>query len=271
MGFHHKALLAIFFSSALCIGAACQTSTTSTQEQKPDQSTGASGQQPASGTSAQTGAAQQQQQGSQSSEKEIQKQEQSQRILGVVPQFGMTSRQNAPPLTTGQKFHLFLKSSFDPFEYAAAGFQAGLGQATNEFPGYGQGAAGYGKRYGASIADQVSSNFFANFFYPSLLKEDPRYFRLGEGTIKHRIFYSLAQEFVCHTDKGGRSFNWSNVLGAFTSGAISNAYYPSTDRGAGLTLSRSAVALAYGSAGGLVDEFWTDIQHKLFHKHSDKH
>lgn len=271
MGFHHKALLAIFFSSALCIGAACQTSTTSPQDQKPDQSTGASGQQPASGTSAQTGAAQQQQQGSQSSEKEIQKQEQSQRILGVVPQFGMTSRQNAPPLTTGQKFHLFLKSSFDPFEYAAAGFQAGLGQATNEFPGYGQGAAGYGKRYGASIADQVSSNFFANFFYPVLLKEDPRYFRLGEGTIKHRIFYSLAQEFVCHTDKGGRSFNWSNVLGAFTSGAISNAYYPSTDRGAGLTLSRSAVALAYGSAGGLVDEFWTDIQHKLFHKHSDKH
>lgn len=270
MGFHHKALLAIFFSSAFCIGAACQTSTTSTQDQKPDQSTGASGQQPPSGTSTQNGSAQQQQ-GSQPSEKEIQKQEQSQRILGVVPQFGMTSRQNAPPLTTGQKFHLFVKSSFDPFAYAAAGLQAGLGQATNEFPGYGQGAAGYGKRFGASIADQVSSNFFANFFYPSLLKEDPRYFRLGEGSVKHRIFYSLAQEFVCHTDKGGRSFNWSNVLGAFTSGAISNAYYPSTDRGAGLTASRSAVALAYGSAGGLVDEFWTDIQHKFFHKHSDKH
>jgi hypothetical protein len=204
-------------------------------------------------------------------EKEIQKKEQSQRIMGVVPQFGMTSRQNAPPLTTRQKFHLFAKSSFDPFEWAAAGLQAGLGQATNEFPGYGQGAAGYGKRYGASIADQVSSNFFANFFYPSLFKEDPRYFRMGEGSIKHRIFYSLEQEFVCHTDKGGRSFNWSNVLGAFTSGAISNAYYPSTDRGAGLTASRSAIALLYGSAGGLVDEFWTDIHNKFSHKHSDKH
>jgi hypothetical protein len=264
MGFHHKALLAIFFSSALCIGAACQNSTTSSQDQKkPDQNSGTSGRQPVAGTP--------QQQGSQQNEKQIQKQEQSQRILGVVPQFGMTSRQNAAPLTTGQKFHLFLKTSFDPFAYAAAGLQAGLGQATNEFPGYGQGAAGYGKRYGASIADQVSSNFFANFFYPSLFKQDPRYFRLGEGSVKHRIFYSLAQEFVCHTDKGGRSFNWSNVLGAFTSGAISNAYYPSTDRGAGLTVSRSAVALAYGSAGGLVDEFWTDIHNKFSHKQAEKH
>ena len=199
-------------------------------------------------------------------EKEIQKKEQSQRILGVAPLFGMTSRQNPPPLTTGQKFHLFAKSSFDPFEYVVAGLQAGIGQATNEFPGYGQGAAGYGKRYGASLADQVSSNFFANFFYPTLLKEDPRYFRLGEGPIKHRIGYSLAQEFVTRTDKGTRRFNFSNVLGAFTSGGLSNAYYPQTDRGVGLTMSRSGISLLYGSAGGLVDEFWPDIGRKLFHK-----
>lgn len=181
--------------------------------------------------------------------------------------FGTTSRQNAPPLTSGQKFHLFVKSSFDPFEYAAAGLQAGLGQATNEFAGYGQGAEGYAKRYGASVADQVSSNFFSNFFYPSLLKEDPRYFRLGEGSIKHRIGYSLAQEFVCHTDRGGRSFNFSNVFGAFTSGGLSNLYYPSTDRGFSLTMSRSAISLLYGSTGGLVDEFWPDINRKLFHRH----
>ena len=236
-------------------------------------STNTSGQQTnsQSGASAQNTPPKPQSNSQPSDEKELQKKEQSQRVLGVVPQFGMTNRQDAPPLTTGQKFHLFAKSSFDPFQYAAAGLQAGLGQATNEFPGYGQGAEGYAKRYGASIADQVSSNFFANFFYPSLLKEDPRYFRLGQGSIKHRIFYSLEQEFVCHTDKGGRSFNWSNVLGAFTSGAISNAYYPSTDRGAGLTASRSAIALLYGSTGGLVDEFWTDIHDKFFHKHSEKH
>ena len=200
-------------------------------------------------------------------EKELQKKEQSQRILGVVPYFGVTSRRNAAPLTTGQKFRLFAKSSFDPFEYAASGLQASLGQATNEFPGYGQGAAGYGKRYGASLADQVSSSFFANFVYPTLLKEDPRYFRLGQGSIKRRIAYSLAQEFVTVTDKGTRRFNFSNVLGAFSSGGLSNVYYPQTDRGFSLTMSRSAISLLYGSAGGLVDEFWPDIKRKLFHHH----
>lgn len=268
MRFIHKAFLAAILLSILSTVVVGQTPANGNQNQQPASDTGASvkpGDTKAAPNSSQTA------QTPDKAEKDIQKQEQSQRILGVVPQFGMTSRMNAPPLTTGQKFHLFVKGSFDPFEYAAAGFQAGLGQATNEFPGYGQGAAGYGKRYGASIADQVSSNFFANFVYPSLLKEDPRYFRLGEGSIKHRILYSLEQEFVCHSDKGGLTFNWSNVLGAFTSGAISNAYYPSTDRGAGLTASRSAISLLYGAAGGLVDEFWVDIHNKLFHKHGDKH
>lgn len=261
MRFFHRALLAAIFFSLLLIQATGQTPTTGTQDQKPDTNAGAAGQQPVPNAP--------QPQNSTDAEKEMQKKEQSQRILGMAPQFGMTSRMNARPLTAGEKFHLFAKSAFDPFEFAAAGLQAGLSQAENEFPGYGQGAAGYGKRYGASFTDQVSSNFFSNFAYPVLLKEDPRYFRLGEGSIKHRIIYSLEQEFVCHTDKGGRSFNWSNVLGAFTSGTLSNAYYPSTDRGVGLTLSRSTIALGYGSVGGLIDEFWVDISHKLFHKHSD--
>ena len=200
-------------------------------------------------------------------EKEILKKEQSQRILGVVPQFSVTSRQNAPPLTSGQKFHLFAKSAFDPFQFGLAGLQAGISQANNSFPGYGQGAAGYGKRFGAAMTDQVSSNFFSNFAYPVLLKEDPRYFRLGEGTIKHRFFYALAHEFICRTDKGTSRFAYSNVLGAFTAGSLSNAYYPESDRGFGLTMNRSGIALLYGAGGNLIDEFWFDINQKLFHKH----
>src|SRR5579884_1842855 len=143
-------------------------------------------------------------------EKEIEKQEQSQRMLGVIPNFGTTSRHDAPPLSPGGKFHLFYKSAFDPVELSVVGLQAGLSQAEDEFPEYGQGAAGFGKRYGATLADEVSSGFFANFFYPVLFKEDPRYFRLGEGSIKHRLGYALLQEIDCHTDKGGRSFAWSN-------------------------------------------------------------
>jgi hypothetical protein len=222
---------------------------------------------PAATPSAQPTPPQQPEKSAEEQEKEIQKKEQSQRILGVVPQFGVTSRERPAPLTPGQKFHLFTKSSFDPFAYVVAGLQAGLSQAQNEFPGYGQGAEGYGKRYGASLADQVSSNFFANFFWPVLLKEDPRYFRSGQGSIKRRIAYSLAQEFVTRTDSGHRRFNFSNVLGAFSSGGLSNLYYPSTDRGFSLTMSRSAISLAYGSIGGLIDEFWIDIDHKLIHKH----
>ena len=202
---------------------------------------------------------------SQKNEQQLQKHEQSNRVLGVVPNFGVT-RQDAQPLTAGQKFHLFRKSAFDPVQFAVVGLQAGISQASDSFGGYGQGAEGYGKRYGAAFADSLSSNFFSNFAYPVLLKEDPRYFRLGEGSIKHRIGYALAQEFVCKTDKGTRSFNYSNVLGAFTAGGISNAYYPSADRGFSLTMSRAGIALLYGSLGGVFDEFWTDIDHKLFHK-----
>jgi len=202
-------------------------------------------------------------------EKQIEKQEQSQRLLGVLPNFGTTSRRNPPPLSPSGKFHLFYKSAFDPVQLSVVGLQAGFSQAEDEFPEYGQGAAGFGKRYGATFADEVSSGFFTNFFYPVLFKEDPRYFRLGEGGTKRRIGYALLQEVDCHRDKGGRSFGWSNALGALTAGSISNAYYPAAERGFGLTMSRSAIAIGYGSLGGLVDEFYPDISHWLFHRHGN--
>jgi len=220
-------------------------------------------------------------------ERELERQEQSQRVLGVVPFFGVTSRQDAPALTGREKFHLFAKSAFDPATIGIVGVQAAISQGENEFPAYGQGAQGYAKRFGASLADEVSSGFWSNYAYPVLLKEDPRYFRLGEGSFTGRTFYSVKQVFVCHTDKGGRQFNFSNVLGSLTSGAISNLYYPGRseirvipatptspaipvyedDRGVELTLSRAAIALGYGTIGGLFDEFWPDIYQKLFKKH----
>jgi hypothetical protein len=199
-------------------------------------------------------------------EKKIEKKEQSQRMI-VIPQFAVTNRKAPPPLTPGGKFLLFCKSTFDPVELGVIGFQAGISQAGDEFPEYGQGAAGYGKRYGATFADQVTSGFFSDVFYTSLLKEDPRYFRLGEGSYTHRAGYALAQAFVIHKDEGGRTFNWSNALGAITSGSISNAYYPQSDRGFGLTMSRAGISLLYGSAGGLASEFWPDIDRRLIHRH----
>lgn len=199
-------------------------------------------------------------------ERELEKKEQSQRLLGVVPQFAVTDRQDAPPLTRAGKFRLFRKSAFDPVEFGLVGLQAGLSQAQDEFPGYGQGAQGYGKRYGAAFADEVSSGFWSNFFWASVLKEDPRYFRLGEGGFGRRFLYSLRQEIVCHTDAGGRSFSFENTLGAVSSGGLANVYYPAGDRGFGLTMSRTGIALLYGSLGGVADEFWPDVQRKLFHR-----
>ena len=190
-----------------------------------------------------------------------------QRPLGVLPQFGVTYQHDAPPLRPIQKFRVWWRTSIDPATITIAGIEAGVGQAENSFSGYGQGAQGYGKRFGASLADEASSGFFSNFFYSTIFKEDPRYFRVGEGTVKHRFWRSIIQEFVCHTDAGGRSFSYENVLGAFSSGALSNAYYPDSDRGFGLTMSRSGTALALGSAGGLLNEFWPDVRRRLFHKH----
>jgi hypothetical protein len=190
-------------------------------------------------------------------------------------------------LSSVEKFHLFLTSTFSPVSIGIFAAQAGVTQAENEFPAYGQGMQGYGKRFGAALADGTSNGLFRIYVYPTLLKEDPRYFRLGEGNFGHRLVYGLEQSFVCHTDKGGRSFNFSNILGAFTAGAISNLYYPGNtlirtipatstspaipvyenDRGINLTLSRAAIALGYGAAGGLLNEFWPDFHEKLFHKH----
>jgi hypothetical protein len=199
-------------------------------------------------------------------EEVILKKEQSQRLFGIIPLFSVTSRKTAPPLTARQKFVLFAKSSADPYTFASSGIEAGIGQATNDFPGYGQGAAGYGKRFGASLADSVSGDFFGGFVYPVIFRQDPRYFRLGEGSLKRRFGYALAQEFTCRTDRGQRSFNWSSVLGSFSSGALANTYYPDKDRGVSLTLTRSAVSLLYASASGLISEFLPDVERKLFRK-----
>ncbi len=190
------------------------------------------------------------------------------RILGIIPAFSVSDRQDALPLTPKEKFRLFARGAYDPFTFAAVGLQAGINQAENNFAAYGQGAAGYGKRYAAALADSTDANFMSNFLYPVLLKQDPRYFRLNRGTFKHRLGYAVAQQFSAKTDRGTRQFNWSNVLGAFTAGGISNAYYPPHDRGFGLTVSNALIGMLYGTAGGVFQEFWPDINRKLFHRHA---
>jgi hypothetical protein len=197
-------------------------------------------------------------------EAERQKAEQSYRVMGVLPMFDTTSRPDARPLTAGEKLHLCAKSALDPMAFVMVGMQARISQSRNSFPAYGRGAAGYFTYYGAAMADSVDSNFFSNFFYPVLFKQDPRYFRLGQGGVRRRTVHALLQEFKARKDSSGETLHYSNVLGALTAGGMANAYYPSTNRGLGLTMDRAGIALLNGSLGGVLAEFWPDVQRKLF-------
>jgi hypothetical protein len=199
---------------------------------------------------------------------EVLRSEERQRILGVVPNFNtVESSAGVPPLSAGQKFHLMYKSSVDPFVFVADGFVAGLGQARNTNPGFGQGAQGYFKRFGASYLDTADGNLWGNAILPVLLKEDPRYFRLGTGSFTHRFLYSASTTVWCKRDNGTWGPNYANVLGNFISGGISNAYYPASDRGLEQTLDGALTVTAEGVIGAEFIEFWPDISRHLFKKH----
>ena len=191
-------------------------------------------------------------------------QEEKQRILGIVPNFQTADRQTAVPLTAGQKFHLALRGSIDPFSFVVAGMDAGVSQARNDFPGYGRGAQGYAKRYGAAYADQFSGNMFGNAIFPSLLHQDPRYLRKGTGTFGHRLRDALISPFWTRNDNGTWGPNYSNVMGNFAAGGLANLYYPSSDRGLGLTMQRATTVTVEGTLGAVFKEFWPDISAKLF-------
>jgi hypothetical protein len=194
----------------------------------------------------------------------------SERVFGVVRTFGITNDKNAPPLTPRGKFRIFTQNVTDPFTFVGTALQAGVGQATNDFPAYGQGAAGYAKRYGAALADFTSSEFMSTFVFPTLLHEDPRYFREGEGTFKGRLGHALASAFVTRTDAGRTTFNWSNSVGRVAAGSISTLYYPAEDRGVGLVFSRAAIGIIFGTAGAVFSEFGPDLQRKMFKKKDNK-
>ena len=196
------------------------------------------------------------------------KQEEHQRILGVVPNFNtVQSSAGAASLSPKQKWHLAFKSSIDPFVFVADGFVAGLSQARNTNPGFGQGAQGYFKRFGAAYADTADGTLWGNAILPIVFKEDPRYFRIGSGTFTHRFLYAAGTTIWCRRDNGSWGPNYSNVLGNFISGGISNAYYPAAERGFGQTVDGALTVTAEGAIGAEFIEFWPDISRKLFKKH----
>jgi hypothetical protein len=171
---------------------------------------------------------------------------------------------SAGKLSPSQKFELFGFNTFNPFPIAAAAAQAGFSQAIDSPEGYGQGAEGYGKRFGAAYADTATSQFFGTFFFPSILKQDPRYFRKAEGSNGSRIGYAVSRVFITRNDSGKQAPNISFLLAAGSSAAISNLYYPAGNRNFGNAAIRFGTAFGTQAGFNVFKEFWPDIKHKLF-------
>jgi hypothetical protein len=179
-----------------------------------------------------------------------------QRVLGVIPNFYVSYVRNAAPLSSGQKFQLALRSTIDPVSIAITGVTAGIEQWQNDFSGYGQGAQGYAKRFGASYADAFIGTMLGGAILPSILHQDPRYFYKGTGSIPSRALYAIGSVVICKGDNGHWQPNYSYVFGNLAAAGISNLYYPSTDRdGAGVTIENSLIGTASSAVSALLQEF----------------
>uniref|UniRef100_E6QMT1 Uncharacterized protein n=1 Tax=mine drainage metagenome TaxID=410659 RepID=E6QMT1_9ZZZZ len=194
-------------------------------------------------------------------------QQQKQRILGVVPNFNTSYVFNAASLTVGQKFRLAFNTMTDSVQFATAGILALYSQADGTNDTYGGGIGGFAKRFGASYADNFDGTMLGNAVFPSLLHQDPRYFRLGYGSKTHRLLYALATNVICRHDNTGKwEPNYSNVLGNIAAGGISNLYAPPDERGVTLTFTNGLLVTAEGGFGSIFQEFWPDISRKYLHR-----
>ncbi|WP_187290231.1 carboxypeptidase-like regulatory domain-containing protein [Terriglobus saanensis] len=178
-----------------------------------------------------------------------------QRVLGIVPNFYSSYIWNAAPLPAKQKFDLAMKSRTDPVAFVITGVVAGIEQARDRFPAYGQGTEGYAKRYGASYATSAVGRFMGYAVLPSVFHQDPRYFYMGSGSTRSRAFYAMTRPFVTRGDNGRSQPNYSYILGSFIAGGVSNLYHPADDRGARLTVDNALLGIAASSIGNLVREF----------------
>jgi hypothetical protein len=178
-----------------------------------------------------------------------------QRVGGVIPNFYSSYDWHAPPMQAKQKFQLSARSLIDPVSFLTVAGIAGAEQNRNVFPAYGSGIEGYGKRYGAALANHVTGNLLAKAVYPSIFHQDPRYFYKGTGSGTSRAFYAVSSAFVTRGDSGHRMPNYSHILGGFTAAAISNLYYPESDRGASLVLYNGLADIGADAVANLVREF----------------
>ncbi|HJY86353.1 MAG TPA: hypothetical protein VKE24_05900 [Candidatus Acidoferrales bacterium] len=161
------------------------------------------------------------------------------------------------------KFVLFVQDTLDPVTFLGSAFNAGLEQGEDQDPTFGQGAAGYGKRFGADFADQASSKFFKDFAYPLIFSEDPRYYRLGQGSTGKRLLHSVEHAFVAHRDTGRRMFNFSEWLGTTSGVVLGNLYHPGNARGIAPAARSVCYNILEDIGFDMLREFWPEISRKF--------
>jgi hypothetical protein len=189
------------------------------------------------------------------------------RIFEVLPNYGTVEKGGAlPPLTMNQKFRLATAGNFDWGSYPFNALLAAIAQANNNPQSWGQGWAAYGKRYSASFADNGIGTYMTTAVFPTLLREDPRYYQMGRGSFAHRSYHAVNRLFVTRTDSGHDRFNYSECIGNAVAAAISNIYHAPEDRTAARNASTLAFLILYDGISNELKEFWPDIRRSVFHK-----
>ncbi|PWU11929.1 MAG: hypothetical protein C5B51_01780 [Terriglobia bacterium] len=196
--------------------------------------------------------------------------QESRHILGIIPNYRTYPRLlNYKPLSSEKKFKIASEDSLDRGTFALAGLFGGLGQLTNSNKSFGQGGVGFGRYFGASYGDLLIGNYMSEVVYPSVLHQDPRYFRRGTGSGGSRFAYAVSQIFWTHRDFGGsRQFNYSEWLGNSTAVAISNAYYRD-GRDVSSAVSKLVMQVGVDAVGDVLKEFWPDLRRKFSKRSRD--
>jgi hypothetical protein len=166
-------------------------------------------------------------------------------------------------LSASEKFQLFVKNSIHPVTFISAGLNAGISQAEDDDPTFGQGAEGYGRRYGAAVADHVSNDFFHTFAFPAIFRQDPRYYRQGYGSRSSRMAHAVTHVFIAHSDGGGSMFNFSEWLGTTAAVALSDTYHPGNRRGVAPASERIAISVGSDVGFDVLREFWPEVVRKF--------
>ena len=193
------------------------------------------------------------------------------RVFGVLPNY-RTAESSVPfhPISSQHKITIALKDSFDWPSYLTGGLFAGLYQLENQNPSWGQGMTGYAKRYASAVGDQIIGNMMTEGIFPALGHQDPRYFRLGSGPLRHRAWYAVTSIFVARMDSGHRMFNFSEWGGNASAVAISNLYYPADQHNPGANVEKLMLSCGTDALSNVAKEFWPDVKRYFQHRRDRK-